>query len=252
MKRIIAIGLLACAFLTGCDIIPADERLLPMDEIVPMKHVLLVDFTDQDCINCPSAAKVIDGLTAKYEESLVAVSVHASSRNRPLVTPEGNEYEAHFHTNEIGHPAGLIDGVHLSVVYEGWESYVIERFNHEASATLDLSVDYDPQTREVRINTDVNGITPDMRLLLWVVEDGVVDWQKLPNNTTDPSYQHNHLFRAAVNGVWGQAIATGEIGERENSYVLNEAWEPANTSIVGFIYNASTNEVYDVKQEYLL
>jgi hypothetical protein len=72
----------------------------------------------------------------------------------------------------------------------------------------------------------------------------------MPDNSTNANYEHNHLFRAAVNGVWGETFSLGAKEEKElkNSYTLDEKWTADNISIVGFVFDAATDEVFDVKK----
>lgn len=64
-------------------------------------------------------------------------------------------------------------------------------------------------------------------------------------------YEHNHVFRAAINGTWGSdpfSIDENEEEILENSYILNEKWKPENISIVAFVYHAQSDEVLGVTE----
>ena len=58
--------------------------------------------------------------------------------------------------------------------------------------------------------------------------DGSMQWQ----------YVHNHVFRAAVNGLDGEdfAIAWDEAKTITHEYVLNDAWKAEDMSVVAFVY----------------
>jgi hypothetical protein len=225
-----------------------------MDEVIPLKKVLLLDFTDQACPNCPKAGIEVAGLKEIYGEELVVATIHASPRNLPLVTEEGNIYDAYFKTNLSGHPSGVIDG-RLSPAYEQWGGVVLEQFNVFPSLEIDLSAVYDAATRKVAIVAQLKGIRSisNAKLLLWITENNVVDRQLLPTGVYDPAYTHQHIFRAAVNGTWGEEISINIEEEKElkSEYVLNEKWNSENISIICFVYNAASNEVYDVTEIYL-
>jgi hypothetical protein len=51
---------------------------------------------------------------------------------------------------------------------------------------------------------------------------------------------HQHVFRTALNGTWGESLTVKE-GETQtinhDGMVLNEAWNVANLSVVAFVYN---------------
>jgi hypothetical protein len=95
---------------------------------------------------------------------------------------------------------------------------------------------------------------PKLNLLLWVVESKVVSWQKMPDNTINAGYEHNHVFRSALNGVWGEtfSIEPGEEKEIGNRYMLDEKWNAGNVSIVGFVFDPHTDEVFDITEIQLL
>ncbi|MDR1682898.1 MAG: hypothetical protein LBS25_05880, partial [Candidatus Symbiothrix sp.] len=95
-------AILLSLFIVACDVIPENDRITETDKITPMKKVLLLDFTDQACPNCPQAAVVVEQLKEDYAADFIPVTIHASPRNLPLVTSDGNAYDVHFGTNKTG------------------------------------------------------------------------------------------------------------------------------------------------------
>jgi hypothetical protein len=252
MKKIFLFFILICAVINnGCDMISENERTIEMEDVIPVKKVLLLDFTDQKCINCLRATEEIQKLLGIYKDTLVVVSIHASPRPLPLVTATGNEYSAYFRV--YGNPTGIVDGVLSSTRPQLWGGYVIERSAIETSLGIDLSVSHKKETRELKVITKINGIVKhdEIRLLLWIVENKIIDTQLMLDGKDKPDYEHNHVFRAAINGTWGNdAFSINENEEKtvENSYTLNENWKTENISIVGFIYDAKSNEVLGVDE----
>ena len=47
------------------------------------------------------------------------------------------------------------------------------------------------------------------------------------------------MFRAAVNGTWGEDVAVkeGETTKKQYTYTLPEEWNAENVSVVAFVYN---------------
>ena len=80
----------------------------------------------------------------------------------------------------------------------------------------------------------------DGHLQLWLVEDDVKAFQLMPDGTRNDDYVHQHVFRTALNGTWGESLTVKE-GETQtinhDGMVLNEAWNVANLSVVAFVYN---------------
>jgi hypothetical protein len=243
--------------LHACDTIGESERLLEMEEVIPQKNVLLMDFTDQLCINCPEAAIIIDTLVRKYGNALIAVSIHSSPTKLPLVTDEGKEYDKRFGI-EYTHPQAVIDGLDKFLKDE-WGGKVLARFNVQAKMNLELNAKYNTLTRTIDISSIVTNTTTtaNLKYLLWVVEDGIIDWQKIGPKSTDynEEYVHNHVFRTSVNGTWGEDISiTDEKEEKKLTHTYtgpDNGWSADHLSIVGFIYDASSFEVYEVKQAYI-
>jgi hypothetical protein len=255
MKKISLFLIVISAFIAGgCDVISESDRIIEMDEVIPLKKVLLLDFTDQACPNCPKASVAIANLKTSYGDAVIPVTIHASSRNLPLVTKDGNTYDEYFGTKQTGHPAGVIDGT-LSPNYDQWGGNVLTRFNVQPSLTIDLSSDYNSGSREVTIVSKLKGFReiPHAKLLLWIIENNIID-QQLVDNTVIKDYEHHSVFRAAVNTTWGEnlSLSANEEKKSEHSYTLNENWKPENSSIVGFVYNADTDEVFDVNEISLL
>ncbi len=57
MKSLYICLLAAVAFLTGCDSVGSDERLIEVPAATVQRNVLIEDFTGQRCIFCPDAAE---------------------------------------------------------------------------------------------------------------------------------------------------------------------------------------------------
>jgi hypothetical protein len=253
--HLILFGLLVV--LQACDTVEQGDRIVEMDEVIPQKNVLLMDFTDQLCINCPEAAIIIDTLIHKYGDALIAVSIHSNPSKLPLVTDEGKEYDRRFDI-EFTHPQAVIDGLDNSFKDE-WGGKILARFNVPAKINLELNVNYDTLTHTIAIASLVTNAatTANLKYLLWVVEDGIVDWQKIGSKSTDynDEYVHNHVFRTSVNGTWGEDFSIADEKEEKkltHTYIIQDNnWKPEHLSIVGFIYDASSFEVYEVKQTYI-
>jgi hypothetical protein len=238
---------------SGCDVIDETDRITEMEEVIPLKKVLLLDFTDQACPNCPKAGFEVANLEESYGEAFIPVTIHASSRNLPLVTKDGNAYDIHFGTRETGHPSGIIDGG-LFPDYYSWGGAVMNRFNVLPSLNIELSVVYREESREVKLTSQLKGLRDitQAKLLLWVVENNIIDKQ-LVDNTTVNDYEHHHIFRASINSTWGEEISLAMDEEKtlEHTCVLDNNWKPENISIVGFVYDAASDEVFDVAKIHL-
>ena len=79
------------------------------------------------------------------------------------------------------------------------------------------------------------------KLQVWVLEDGIKAVQKMPEGPANQEYIHNHVFRTAVNGTWGEdfTVKEGEFEFRTMTQALQPNWNPDQLSIVAFVYNES-------------
>jgi hypothetical protein len=243
---------------SGCDTIDEANRVVEMDKVIPQKNILMMDFTDQLCINCPEASMLTDSMQNSYGNALIVVSVHSSRSALTLVTNEGKEYDQHFGINYT-HPNAVIDGLD---VYQKdlWGGAVLDRFNVFSQVTLELTADYDEATHKIDITSLISHAAPlsgTFKYQLWITEDSIVDYQKINSKDYDYDYVHNHVFRTSVNGTWGEEISLSDEKEiktlRHAFSVTNDKWRPFHLSVVGFIYNASSSsdEVYEVKQTHI-
>ncbi|GHU66751.1 hypothetical protein FACS189413_00290 [Bacteroidia bacterium] len=255
MKKTMLFCLLpAILGLWGCDEGKNEERETPKETATILKTVLLLDFADQRCVYCPRASEEAATLKKRYDDRLVVVTIHAYPTNLPLVTEAGNEYDQYFGVSRIGHPVGVIDGT-LSPEYYDWEEEIKLRFQVAPSVTIDLAANYDSDNRAVSLVSHLKGLRKitNTKLLIWVVENNIIDSQKLLNGDlyhVDTHYRHQHIFRAALNGTWGEAVMLEANEEKilTNEFKLAENWRAENISLVAFIYNTATDEVLDVAE----
>ena len=256
MKKLFILFILTgILFGTGCDIIKEDDRLIPITgKNVSEKKVLLIEFTDQNCRNCVNATSEVENLMNRFSDTVVAVSIHANPLPYPLVTKEGNEYEQHFQAED--HPAGIIDGgvngKYVSHDPQVWGGFILERLKTEPTINIDLSADFDESTKEASIHVQLTGnnTLSDVKLQLWIIENNIKQWQLMLDGTRNDNYIHQHVFRASVNGTWGESFSIGAEETKEFSYTctLNSGWKPEDIAIIGFVYRPDTDETINVQE----
>ena len=74
---------------------------------------------------------------------------------------------------------------------------------------------------------------------MWLIEDGIVALQQLPDNVVKRDYVHNHVLRAALNGDWGEPISLPGNAEKTLTHKLTlpEGIKADNAWVVAFVYN---------------
>jgi hypothetical protein len=263
--------------LTGCDYVgdptpPQTDGGGGEQPTVPRK-VLLEDITGHRCNNCPRAARIAQALKDDlYGEDLILVGVHAGGFAPPYApigdgfydtdhrTPDGISYQEAFSVSFF--PAGLISRRSFAssdIVSEGsWGAAVSEIIGQPSA--FDLSIDtiiIDGGSITATIDLSfVEDVEGDHNLVVYLLEDHVVDWQ-LDSEATPPDvedYDHRHMLRANLNGTWGQPVVTGSVAAGQTvtvslpAYALNPAWNTANLSLVAWVYNTTTEEVMQAEE----
>ena len=232
--------------LAGCDHIAEEDRLIYVKPEPAKRIVLLEDFTGQRCPNCPLATDLIEQLQETYGDALVAVGIHGgplgfagTAKVVGLATPTGDEYYNHWQLEY--QPVGVINRQNKPLKYSDWAAAVKEELQKPAPLWLDgnaVVVDGDIQ---VTIEAQGTDGTVTGKLQVWLLEDSITALQIMPDGKANQQYLHNHVFRLAVNGTWGEdfSIEEGKIGTRTMTLPLQPLWKPENLSIVAFVYNDS-------------
>ena len=243
-----ALYLLALPLLMACgDYIAEDDRYIELPNAVMNRRVLIEDFTGQNCTNCPDAHKVINALQNQYGEQVIAVAIHAghfsvAEDSIPnfvglMQKEDGNQYANHW--NVTTYPAGVINRTSGVIKHTDWAAYSRTALMGEPTMQIivsdSLSADSITIHTEIISQTDTNG-----KLQLWITESNITAPQ-LQAGTLVPSYTHNHVYRASVNGLWGEEVSLthGTTHKTTHSIALRDNWDISNLSVVAFVYNES-------------
>ncbi len=260
-----AAAILLSSAMVSCDDIASDDRYFEVEDITPVRNILIEDYTGQLCLNCPNAHEVMEALEEKYGENVVPVSIHASGAlalNRRVTnfasgriglgTPEGAYYY-----EQIGNPAlpyGVING-RFSGASETWTSNAKIQLTLPSALQININPVADIQANEIKIDIE---LMPEEnmegQLMVWIIENGIVAQQLMPDKTTNKEYVHNNVFRAAVNGQDGEAVTLTKAQSHHSSYTIEirdnkeEKWNPENLYVVSFLKTpAGVEQVKKVK-----
>lgn len=248
--------LFAFLFLSlSCSNISEDERLIYVKPAAVSRSVLIEDFTGQRCVNCPNANDEIARIQKEYgNDAVIAMGIHSgplgfytNSRYLGLRTETGDEYYDHWQIEY--QPVGMVDRSEL-LDFSSWNG----RIRQELAKTAPVSITLETAVadRQLSVQATVLGIdgNTDGRLQLWLAEDNVTAFQLMPDGTRNDAYVHQHVFRAAVNGTWGDVLSVkeGETVTRHFETTLLDEWNVAELSVVAFVYNeAGVKQVTKVK-----
>lgn len=231
--------------MSACSHIDESDRLIYVKPADVKRRVLLEDFTGQRCVNCPKASDEIKALQEQYgEDHVIAVGIHSGPLGfytkgdyLGLSTEVGDEYYDHWALEY--QPVGLIDrGAPLE--YTAWNARIREEL--EKTAPVEIDIELHQNDNQLTVQAEVMGIdgTTSGKLQLWLTEDGITAFQMMPDGTRNMEYIHRHVFRAAINGTWGESVSVAE-GEtfttKDYLFAIPEGWNADRLSVVAFVYN---------------
>ena len=259
MKRKLPLLFLAVlSLLVACDHIGENERYIKVETATPAadpgtpsddtpayttKRVLLEDFTGQRCVNCPTGTEVIEQLQAVYGDQLIAVGIHGgplgfkgSAKATGLATDLGDEYYNHWQLEY--QPVGLIDRG-PATDYTAWGKAVSDAAALQSETRLEASATLSGSAVNITVTEERLGGSYAGRLQVWLIEDGIVALQMMPDGASNQSYVHNHVLRTAVNGTWGDdlTLSQGETKTQTLTQTVDATWNTAQLSVVAFVYN---------------
>lgn len=279
MKRIflniIAFVCMACLLLTGCDKIEGDIYQIVQNEDVTVtfpdinpdevyRKIFVEEFTGHRCTNCPQGHQTLESLHQQYGDTLVTVGIHYGA----LAKPFGSMFSYDFRTeagNQIGDAYG-IDGIPAAIVNrvqksggwprEQWASVLRDVDRSKVSAAVQLINEYDAASKSLKANakvTTLKDIDHQLRLILFVVEDGIVKPQKDGNQDIE-NYVHNHVLRCALTDAFGFVLTNGSWNPGDSeTYAASISfdghdWIPENCQVVAALLDPITSEVLQVEK----
>lgn len=250
----------------SCSNIDEGDRLIYVKPAEVGRAVLIEDLTGQRCINCPTGTDIINGIIETYgEDNVIAVGIHCgplgfagNSKRVGLMTDTGVEYYKHWaNGTNLGQPSAIFNrkkGKGPIDNLNNWAAEVGLIISEKANLSVDIANAYDAKMRTLTTKVGAFGVngTVSGKLQVWIVEDGIKAMQMMPDGSANQDYIHNHVFRAAVNGTWGEEVTVkeGETTSKDYSYVLPETWNAENISVVAFVYN--DNGVENVAKKHIV
>lgn len=249
----------------SCSNIDEGDRLIYVKPAEVGRAVLIEDLTGQRCSNCPTGTDIINGIIETYgEDNVIAVGIHCgplgfagNSKRVGLKTDTGDEYYTHWaNGTNLEQPSAIFNRKKgPSTSLNNWAAEVGLIISEKANLSVDIANAYDAKTRTLTTKVGAFGVngTVSGKLQVWIVEDGIKAMQLMPpDGDLNAEYIHNHVFRAAVNGTWGEEVTVkeGETTTKDYSYVLPETWNAENISVVAFVYNG--NGVENVAKKHIV
>lgn len=240
---------------------------------VPIKKILLEDYTGHLCGNCPEAAAEITRLKTIYCDHIIPIGIHVGFFARvddeypeDFRTEAGDAYDAFYGATNLGLPKGVInrteyDGTYALNYQSVWQSAIEQHLSMAPQAELIIENTYNSDTRTltVEVNTEFfDDFSEEISLSLLLTEDSIIAPQK--DYSADPQhihdYVHRHVLRAPINGIWGESIggsaARGDILTHSYTFDVDTAYAAEHCEVVAFIFKTESREVIQAESEHLI
>lgn len=257
-KLYILLALLPLFF--SCDHIDEADRLIEVSidntgENAIYKNILIEDFTGQRCVNCPKGSQAIEQLQeSDFGSRIVAVGIHSGPFGKnasgtkllSLATQTGCDYFDYWKVE--AQPGALINR-QKPILYTvlDWTTEVGKQLATKANLSIVAEAKVNGSNIDITVSEKaIENVAG--KLQVWVIEDNIVDIQTMPDAPDENpdwtggnkrDYVHNHVFRTSVNDPMGDDFAINKDEEKQQTFVqaLDAAWNPANLSVVVFVYN---------------
>lgn len=277
MKKLLALLSIALVFIYSCEIVqkPYLEQSgqCGHDNLsVPIKKVLVEDYTGFKCGNCPEAHEILQGLINNYCDHIVPVSLHVGYFAKPshyppynidFRTQAGNEYNDYFGADAAGLPVGMVDRTEFNgsrlLNPNAWADAIAKELQKPLLLDVEIHNTYSDTNRNVNIQVQVaalQDLSANLYLSVWVTEDSIIAPQKdyRLNPPDILNYVHRHVFRGAVNGTWGEQIVNGNLKKGtvltfNYTTTLDTAWNADYCHIVAFVYKYDDKTVLQADDE---
>jgi hypothetical protein len=228
-----------------------------------VQKVLLEEFTGHQCPNCPAGAQVANQLHEIYPEKFIVIAYHAgwfarTNTSFPVDyrTTEGTALDVYFKPGS--YPSGVVNRkpYNNTIILDRsiWAPATAAQMSNEPKLQLQILTNYNETYRALSVAVTAKALTTldPLKLCIFVTESGLVSPQVASGGTID-NYVHNHVFRASLNGTWGQNLFSQEaIANQVRTIsvltILNSSWNAQNLSIVCFAYSDVTGEIIQVEE----
>lgn len=222
-------------------------------KVIPHK-VLIQEFTGQGCINCPQGAAIVHSLQSQNPGSIIAVNLHPENTqytrplgNIKLTSPLATVYYNYYRPASF--PSACINGSTPVSNISLWTNEILTAAKLESAADLNLTTEYDPATRNLKVTYDsrfVKAFNSPLNINIWIMENGIVGPQFSGSNIL-LDYIHNHVLRTSLTGDWGVSMANSfaENDKFNASFTikLDDSWVAENCEVIAFLQNPSSKNV---------
>ena len=162
----------------------------------------------------------------------------------------------------LANPSGMVNRLNYPTknhIYgpDSWDGMIKSMENDAPKMTIELTPKFIESSNKITVDATVKYLkagTSNQNIVVCIIEDSVVNYQ-LVDNIDSLHYVHNHVFRAGMNGTWGEQLSSTEIKAgtvitKSYQYIIPSTsdWRTKKLSIVAYIFDyGQTYEVYQAE-----
>lgn len=256
------------ALLTAsCDNIDENDRYIKEEKPVydNPRTLLIMEFTGNNCSNCPIGAKTVEEISEDEPGRVIAVGMHP--KGTTYTTPMLNKYDPqnpyiqdfgsdiatamNSYYQPSAFPCAVFNGNVISGSIDDWQTRAFDALKSPAAMAMIASCSYDQETNLLSVEYSVdftNNVNDELNVSVWVMENNIPGTQLMPDGKPNYEYIHNHVLRTSLTGDWGVALEGKAFDSDSNvqgkvSGTIDPAWNPFNCQAVAFVSRRSDHEV---------
>ncbi len=240
-------------------------------------NALIEDFTGHRCSFCPNVEAHAHNLmnanpgrvfVAAIHTGATGIELQEENAEFPLILycDNGVEIGTHFGSkpgttftvNPHGAVNRLLTGMDNTCPAGSWSSKVSTALNSPLKINLQAEHNYFPSTRGLFLHTEVdvvdNSLTSQLGLVVYLIEDSIIGPQITPDSLWH-NYVHRDVLRGCIdNKAFGRILKSSDQAQNGKYYVnyaykLPNQYDPSNTHLLIYVYDKTTEEIYQVIEE---
>lgn len=239
-------------------------------------NVLIEDYTGHTCISCPTAADIAHGIHEMNPDRVFVASIHTGPGSLSFQTafpnnpkyytdhtnPDGIAYGQEFKNGFgfFGNPQGTVNRKQVNnqmfSLFGTWQTRTDDILNANVLKVNIQSVfNYYSASNGGYLHVEVEKKTADpieMNTVVYVIQDSLVDWQKMPDNTDNEFYVHRDKHLGSIdNNAFGiptfkADASSGDKKILDYSYVIPPGMVKENMHLLIYVFDKDTYEILHV------
>jgi hypothetical protein len=251
-------------------------QFIPLQDQV--QNVLLEEYTGHLCNNCPTAAAIAHNIHKNNPNRVFIASIHAGPGGKTSfqqanpnddkfytdhTNSDGLAYGQRFQNgfNFFGNPQGTVNRKNVDQKvfdFSGtWQTRVTNLLSNTPKVRLQAKFNYFEETKGGYLHVHaqhIGAISSKLNTVVYVIQDSLIDWQLMPNNSYNPDYTHYDKHLGSINGLpWGETTFTPTGNKTEidllYSYKIPSTLKPEEIYFLIYIYDKDTYEILQVIKE---